>query len=163
MATVDTETQTQKPLGKLIKPRNDVFTAMLIMSFIFFGGAFAIVWVWLAQDYDSGFPAIHGKTKDDEVKRRTMAVKRLYNERETKKAFLPQAQWDNPPDFDESTGLPRKDENLKDFQTLATLKDKYPAAVKDEALRKAAEAAGVPPTPGVQETETAPPAKEEPK
>ncbi len=122
-----------QPLGKVIKPKSDVFSVMLVISFTMFLGTFILSWVWLSKAYDSGFPGLHGHKVVDEMNRRKAVVRKGMAELDAK-AYLPTEQQPELTDYDEKEGLPRLDDNLKQYFKLEDALKRYEAEAKDELL-----------------------------
>jgi hypothetical protein len=125
------------PLGKVIKPKNDVYSVMLVLSFLCFLGAFVMLWVWLAKDYDSGFPGLHGHKLSDEAKHRKENVIKGWAKVQ-KKDYLDPKEWPALlTDYDEKTGVPTTNEFLpKPLSGTEALARCAPER-QDEELRKA--------------------------
>ena len=143
--------------GKAIKPKSDVYSIMLLFSFLLFVTSFVFVWVWLDKDYDSGFPALHGNTKQMEREHRQKTVNHEWA-RHQGKNYLLFEEWPEAEDYNPETGLPEFDDYLKteyvmprreavtDVELREDPLKKYEAEVADELLRSIAPAKAEPET-----------------
>ena len=113
-------------LAKAIRPKSNVYTVMIVLSFGFFVGAFVLTWVWLAKSYDSGFPGIHGIKLSDESAHRSETIERQWAEM-TGRAYDPQYVAKDDPQFDlyEEDGLPDPDPDIQKTYGIPKLDDKY--------------------------------------
>ena len=135
-------------LAKVIRPKSDVYSVMLALSFCFFTASFVLVWVWLTKSYDSGFPGIHGQKWSDENRRREERLYRHWTNVQGKE-YLIDYRGDEDIDLQEwireerySSGTPKIDpagplkkvwqhEELTEF-----LKTHFDAVRTDDELKK---------------------------
>ena len=145
--------------GQAIKPKSDIYSVMLLFSFLLFVTSFVFVWVWLDKDYDSGFPAIHGNTMQMEREHRQNTINREWA-RHQGMEYLAFEDRPEVEDYNPETGLPEFDDylpyeyvmprreamsDLEPEQQKNPLKE-YEAEVADALLRSIAPAKAEPGT-----------------